>query len=87
LYQASLSELFVPYQDPAEPWNHQAYYDLGSYPSSFGGIASAMEPGRDCPAYATYFDAYVVTTDGSPTQRPACTSVPAGSQRGGTRGV
>ncbi len=70
LYQASLSELFVPYQDPAEPWNHQAYYDLGSYPSSFGGVASAMEPGRDCPAYATYFDAYVVTTDGSPTQRP-----------------
>ena len=33
LYQASLSELFVPYQDPDEPWNHQAYFDLGTYPS------------------------------------------------------
>jgi primary-amine oxidase len=69
LYQASLSELFVPYQDPAEPWNHQAYYDLGTYPSQFGGIASTLEPGRDCPPHAKYFDTYVITQDGSPTQR------------------
>ena len=61
LYQASLSELFVPYQDPDEPWNHQAYFDLGTYPSVFGGVASAMAPGEDCPSHATYFDAYVVT--------------------------
>ena len=70
LYQASLSELFVPYQDPDEPWNHQAYYDLGTYPAVFGGMGSTMEPGEDCPSYATYFDAYVVTPNGSPTQRP-----------------
>ena len=70
LYQASLSELFVPYQDPDEPWNHQAYFDLGTYPSVFGGVASAMAPGQDCPSHATYFDAYVITAKGSPTQRP-----------------
>ncbi len=70
LYQASLSELFVPYQDPDEPWNHQAYFDLGTYPSVFGGVASAMAPGEDCPSHATYFDAYVVTPNGSPTQTP-----------------
>ena len=69
LYQASLSELFVPYQDPTEPWNHQAYYDLGTYPSEFGGIASTLEPGEDCPSRAQYFDAFVVRPDGSPTQR------------------
>ena len=69
LYQASLSELFVPYQDPAEPWNHQAYYDLGTYPADFGGIASTLDPGQDCPAYARYFDAFIVRPDGSPTQR------------------
>lgn len=69
LYQASLSELFVPYMDPAEPWSHQSYYDLGTYPSSFGGIASTMEPGGDCPAYAKYFDTYVMGVDGSPFQR------------------
>ena len=74
LYQASLSELFVPYQDPSEPWNHQAYFDLGTYPSAFGGIASTMEPGLDCPAYATFFDTWVVQSDGSPKerQRVAC---------------
>ena len=70
LYQASLSELFVPYQDPAEPWNHQAYYDLGTYPSSFGGVASALEPGADCPGHATYFNAHVVTPSGAPTEVP-----------------
>ncbi|MEE9296279.1 MAG: hypothetical protein V3W34_15135 [Phycisphaerae bacterium] len=69
LYQASLSEIFVPYQDPTEPWNHQAYYDLGTYPSEFGGIASTLEPGEDCPAHARYFDAFILRPDGSPTQR------------------
>lgn len=74
LYEASLSELFVPYQDPSEPWNHQAYYDLGTYPAAFGGVASSMEPGRDCPAHATFFDTWVIQPDGSPKerQRVAC---------------
>lgn len=74
LYQASLSELFVPYHDPNEPWSHQAYFDLGTYPASFGGVASSMEPGTDCPSYAHYFDMYVVQSDGSPRerQRVAC---------------
>jgi len=69
LYQASLSEIFVPYQDPNEPWNHQAYYDLGTYPSDFGGIASTLDPGQDCPSNARYFDTFIVQPDGSPTQR------------------
>jgi primary-amine oxidase len=74
LYQASLSELFVPYQDPQEPWSHQAYFDLGTYPASFGGVASSMEPGTDCPEYAQFFDMWVVQSDGSPRerQRVAC---------------
>lgn len=82
LYQASLSELFVPYQDPAEPWNNQSYYDLGTYPSVFGGIASTLDPGRDCPANARYVDANVMTPDGSPTQRPraACLFERPGSE-------
>ncbi len=74
LYQASLSELFVPYHDPEEPWSHQAYFDLGTYPRAFGGVASAMEPGRDCPAHAEFFDTWVIQADGSPKerQRVAC---------------
>ncbi len=69
LYQASLSELFVPYHDPSEPWSHQAYFDLGTYPRGFGGVASAMEPGRDCPLHAEFFDTWVIQEDGSPRER------------------
>ena len=74
LYQASLSELFVPYMDPAEPWNYQGFYDLGTYPAQFSGIASRLDEGRDCPANATYFDTWVVGDHGGPkeTQRAAC---------------
>lgn len=69
LYQGSLSELFVPYMDPEAPWDYQSYFDLGSYPSVMGGVASSLEPGLDCPAYATYFDAVVASGKGVPRQR------------------
>ncbi|MBT3497472.1 MAG: hypothetical protein HOD00_08625 [Gemmatimonadales bacterium] len=74
LYEASLSELFVPYQGPTAPWSHQAYYDLGSFASTFEGIAGSMEVGRDCPARAHYIDSWVVKPDGSPQRkaRVAC---------------
>lgn len=74
MYQGSLSELFVPYMDPADPWNYQGYFDLGTYPFSFGGIASSLEPGVECPLYASYFHHYVVTEKGAPRerQRTAC---------------
>jgi len=70
LYQGSLSELFVPYMDPEEPWGYQSYFDLGSYPAVIGGAASSLEPGLDCPAYATYFDGATVSERGTPIQRP-----------------
>ncbi len=69
MYQGSLSELFVPYMDPTDPWNYQGYFDLGTYPSSFGGIASSLNPGVECPAYGVYFNSIVVTDKGSPRQR------------------
>jgi primary-amine oxidase len=74
MYQGALSELFVPYMDPSEPWNYQSYYDLGSFPSVFGGVASSLAAGQDCPSTATYFDAVVVTDKGRPRerQRAAC---------------
>jgi primary-amine oxidase len=69
MYQGSLSELFVPYMDPGEPWNYQGFFDLGTYPSLFGGIASSLEPGVECPDYAMYFNAMVVTNKGRPRER------------------
>lgn len=92
LYQASLSELFVPYQDPTEPWSHQAYYDLGSYPSLFQGVAGPLEVGQDCPVYAHYVDGWVIQTNGAPQQRPrvACLFERPGAEpawRHGRRGM
>jgi len=66
LYQAALSELFVPYMGPHQPWSHQAYYDLGSFTSAFEGIAGPLEPGQDCPAHAHFVDTNVMQPDGSP---------------------
>ena len=70
MYQGSLSELFVPYMDPSGPWNRQGFFDLGTYPSLFGGIASSLERGVECPEYATYFNAMIVTPNGRPRERP-----------------
>lgn len=69
MYQGSLSELFVPYMDPGEPWNYQGFFDLGTYPAWFGGIASSLDPVTECPDYATYFSGWVVTSKGRPRER------------------
>lgn len=69
MYQGSLSELFVPYMDPGEPWNYQGYYDLGTYPSVFGGIASTLEPGVECPSNGVYFSSVVLGDRGRPRER------------------
>ena len=73
-YQASISELFVPYSSPQEPWVYQSYFDLNSYANVFGGVATSLERGSDCPDHATYFDAVVSTESGRPmpTPRAAC---------------
>lgn len=69
MFQGSLSELFVPYMDPTDPWSYQGYFDLGTYPSSFGGIASSLSPGIECPSYGVYFSSFVVTDKGRPRER------------------
>ena len=69
MYQGSLSELFVPYMDPTDPWNYQGYFDLGTYPSIFGGIASSLEPNVECPANGVLFNSMVVTDKGRPRER------------------
>ncbi|MGK2935884.1 MAG: hypothetical protein ACSLFE_11680 [Gemmatimonadaceae bacterium] len=69
MYQGALSELFVPYMDAEYPWNYQGFFDLGTYPALFGGIASSLSMGVECPDYARYFSAMVVTSDGRPRER------------------
>lgn len=65
LYEGHLSEIFVPYMDPATPWYAFNFLDSGEY--SAGGLAKPMTAGFDCPANAVMFDALVAGDDGKPT--------------------
>jgi len=52
LYQGSLSEIFVPYQDPTLGWHFRNYMDQGEY--GIGTTVSPLVRGSDCPADALY---------------------------------
>ena len=69
LYEGSMAEIFVPYQDPAEGWYHTTFIDMGEG-NTWGGVASALVPGADCPENAVYFDSVIPTSHGTPQRRP-----------------
>ncbi len=64
LYEASLSELFVPYMDPSPSWRSRTYFDIGDY--GLGLSLSSIERGRDCPELATLKDAVLHNDKGKP---------------------
>jgi primary-amine oxidase len=64
LYEGHLSEIFVPYMDPAGGWFARNFLDSGEYTS--GGLGKPLARGIDCPDYATYLDMVVVTDSGRP---------------------
>jgi primary-amine oxidase len=68
LYQAHLSEVFVPYMDPDEGWYWRTYMDSGEY--GFGLFLSPLRPEVDCPDYAIYRPAMVHTDTGEPLEIP-----------------
>jgi primary-amine oxidase len=68
LYQAHLSEVFVPYMDPDEGWYWRTYMDSGEY--GFGIFLSPLRAGVDCPAHATFLPALVHADDGTPLEIP-----------------
>ena len=69
LYEGSLAEIFVPYQDPAEGWYHWTFLDMGEG-NTWGTAASRLEPGSDCPSNAVMFDSTVVNSRGMPQRWP-----------------
>jgi primary-amine oxidase len=69
LYEGSLAEVFVPYQDPAEGWYYISFIDMGEA-NVWGGVASVLEPGADCPDNAVYFDSVTPTSHGTPERWP-----------------
>lgn len=68
MYQGFLSEIFVPYMDPAFAWFAKNYLDLGEY--STGGLTKPLMRNVDCPDYAAYLPALVSGDDGRPLSRP-----------------
>jgi primary-amine oxidase len=68
MYQGSLSEIFVPYMDPAMAWYTRTVLDLGEYVA--GGLAKPMTPGMDCPAHAVWLNQIVVLDNGRPHDVP-----------------
>jgi primary-amine oxidase len=71
LYEASLSEIFVPYQDPRQDWYWATYLDAGEFAD---GFSVSLDPGNDCPENAVYFDQVYADSYGLPavTPRAAC---------------
>ena len=68
LYQAHLSEVFVPYMDPSSGLYWRTYMDSGEY--GFGLFLSPLVAGIDCPAYATFLPALIAGDDGQPLEIP-----------------
>ncbi|HVR27939.1 MAG TPA: hypothetical protein VMS86_00265 [Thermoanaerobaculia bacterium] len=68
LYQGSLSEIFVPYMDPAFAWYHRNFLDAGEF--SAGGLTKPLMAGLDCPAHAVYLDGFISGDNGRPRAVP-----------------
>ncbi len=68
LYEGNLSEIFVPYMDPARNWYTRTFLDAGEY--SAGGLANTLTPGIDCPDNAVFFNGIVIEDNGRPKDKP-----------------
>jgi primary-amine oxidase len=66
LDRASLSEMWVPYGDPAPLHRVKAVFDAGE--AGIGSLANALELGCDCLGEISYLDAVVSDDDGEPVR-------------------
>ena len=67
LYEGSISELYVPYMDPANGWATRVFMDAGEFYHS--GILKPLRPEVDCPSNAVYFDGLNSNEHGFPILR------------------
>lgn len=65
IYQANLSEIFVPYMDPDFAWHARNFIDAGEF--SAMGIFKPLLKGQDCPEYALYINSLNTGSNGRPT--------------------
>ena len=64
LYRGSLSEMVVPYGDPAPQQARKNAFDAGEY--GLGYCANSLELGCDCLGLIKYFDGHLCTSRGDP---------------------
>lgn len=64
LYRAALSEMVVPYGDPAEQQARKNAFDCGEY--GIGGCTNSLQLGCDCLGHIKYFDGNLYTSRGEP---------------------
>ncbi|KAF2745327.1 copper amine oxidase [Sporormia fimetaria CBS 119925] len=67
-YRLSLSEMFVPYGDPRFPYPRKGAFDVGN--DGAGINANNLSLGCDCLGHIKYFDAWHVTSSGTPVKMP-----------------
>lgn len=73
LASAALSEMVVPYGDPAGSWRWRSAFDSGEY--GLGNSARSLTPGVEVPEHATVLGACVVTSDGEPKPIPGAVGI------------
>ncbi len=64
LYRASLTEMVVPYGDPAPTQRRKNAFDVGEY--GMGMCANSLQLGCDCLGLIRYFDAHLCDSRGNP---------------------
>jgi primary-amine oxidase len=67
-YRLSLSEIYVPYGTPDPNWSWRTAFDVGEY--NLGIYAQTLEPGRDVPDNASFFDAVFGSDTGPAEDNP-----------------
>ncbi|HEX6097587.1 MAG TPA: hypothetical protein VF432_14765 [Thermoanaerobaculia bacterium] len=70
-YRLSLSEIYVPYGVADVNWSWRTAFDVGEY--NLGMYAQTLEPDRDVPAHAHFFDAVFGTDTGPAEDNPTGT--------------
>jgi primary-amine oxidase len=64
LQRAAVSEMVVPYGDPAEKYFRKNAFDIGEY--GIGAMANPLAQGCDCLGTVRYFDAHLADSRGRP---------------------
>lgn len=73
IYRASLSEMVVPYGDPAASWFFRNTFDVGEL--GVGTAVSMLAPGVDCPAGSNFIDAAFAEPSGASRHVPRAIAV------------